>query len=155
MVTEYFFNFSYLFVWKNGKKNFPTRKNIFPSRTIFFPTWKNNMIIRYGWCGDWLISDNISCKNSSVHMYLLHLPQDSLFLKHSFGMNIAHRKTYVQLKLTRLCRPLHLWDWWKAFCILLLTTTALELIQLHATQCTEVRFASWIYYYGSNKSTGK
>ena len=34
MVTEYFFNFSYLLVWKNGKKNFP-------SRTIFFPTWKN------------------------------------------------------------------------------------------------------------------
>ena len=41
MVTEYFFNFSYLFVWKNGENFFPTRKNIFPSRTIFFPTWKN------------------------------------------------------------------------------------------------------------------
>ena len=40
MVTEYFFNFSYLFVWKNGKKVFPTRKNIFPSRTIFFQPGK-------------------------------------------------------------------------------------------------------------------
>ena len=93
----------------------------------------------------WWLTDNISWsplgllttgfnKNRSVHTYLLHLPQDSLFLKPPFGMNIAHRKTYVQLKLTRLCRPLHLWDWWKAFCILLLTTTALELIQLHAKE---------------------
>ena len=49
MVTEYFFNFSCLFVWKNGTNIFPTRKNIFPSRTIIFPTsgatlQKNNEI---------------------------------------------------------------------------------------------------------------
>ena len=30
MVTEYFFNFSYLFVWKNGK-------NYFPAGNFFFP----------------------------------------------------------------------------------------------------------------------
>ena len=36
MVTEYFFNFSYLFVWTNRKIIFPTRKNIFPSRNFFY-----------------------------------------------------------------------------------------------------------------------
>ena len=37
MVIEYLFNFS---GGKMGKKNFPTRKNIFSSRTIFFQPGK-------------------------------------------------------------------------------------------------------------------
>ena len=40
MVTEYFFNFSYLFVWKNGKKNFPQGKIFFHEEQFFFPNWK-------------------------------------------------------------------------------------------------------------------
>jgi hypothetical protein len=40
MVTEYFLNFSCLFVWKNRKNNFPSRKNILPCRTFFFQPGK-------------------------------------------------------------------------------------------------------------------
>ena len=57
MVTEYFFNFSCLFVWKNGKNNFSNyekyfskQNNFFQPGKIFFPIFpgaklqKNNEI---------------------------------------------------------------------------------------------------------------
>ena len=40
MVTEYFFNFSYLFVWKNGKKNFQLGKIFFHVEQFFFQPGK-------------------------------------------------------------------------------------------------------------------
>jgi hypothetical protein len=41
MVTEYFFNFSCLFMWKNGKKNCQLGKIFFQVEQFFFSTWKN------------------------------------------------------------------------------------------------------------------
>ena len=40
MVTEYFFNFSYLFVWKNGKKKFHLGKIFFQVEQFFFQPGK-------------------------------------------------------------------------------------------------------------------
>ena len=37
----FFLTFPVFSCGKMGKKDFPTRKNIFPTRTIFFPTGKN------------------------------------------------------------------------------------------------------------------
>ena len=40
MVTEYFFNFSYLFVWKNEKKKFQLGKIFFQVEQFFFQPGK-------------------------------------------------------------------------------------------------------------------
>ena len=40
MVTEYFFNFSYLFVWKNGKKKFQLGKIFFQVEQFLFQPGK-------------------------------------------------------------------------------------------------------------------